>query len=103
MAKPQSATPRKCTKCNERDAAGKHQWCLPCQAEYRKSYGVARETLARGRGFGEGVEAMRRMLVVELKSFGFTRVTMWEAAAMIERAPRPRLDLLIAAGTLPKD
>lgn len=46
---------------------------------------------------------MRRMLVVELKSFGFTRVTMWEAAAMIERAPRPRLDLLIAAGTLPKD
>lgn len=82
---------RKCSKDDcSRPAAGKHQWCLECQAAHKREYTKNREILAHASAFSQGVEAMRFTLAVEFRRLGLAVVSCFEVSDVIRRAPSPR-------------
>lgn len=89
-----SMTPQRiCTKCKLFPATNKHPWCLECKAENQASNRAAKDTLARVKGYSEGVEAMRETLAAEFLRLGNAVVTCIEVSKAIQVSPRPTLKL----------
>lgn len=84
---------RICSKCNLFPATRNHRWCLECKAENQASNRQAKDALARAKGYGEGVEAMRETLAAEFERLGGALVTCVEVSKVIRVSPRPSLRL----------
>jgi len=52
-----------CSKCRELDAAARHRWCLPCQAEYRREHRRTVTTLVERKAFHAGEQAMKARII----------------------------------------
>ena len=83
-----------CSKCGENpraDEDSNNPWCKPCRAKYQKEYQDGKVTRATAKGFAAGVDAAVKTLAHEFGRGGSAMVSCQEVAAVIERAPRPRM------------
>ena len=87
------APERICSKCRLFPATNKHPWCLECKAENQAKNREAKDALARVKGYGEGVDAMRETLAAEFERLGTAVVTCLEVSKAIRVSPRPSLRL----------
>lgn len=78
-----------CARCTA--PAKKDGYCGPCRAAYQREYEQIRAAQARGAGFAEGVEAMRKTLADEFQRIGMSMVSCLEVSRAIREAPAPRL------------
>lgn len=71
------------------DPRASNRQCTAHQAEQNRKYNASRLTQQRGRGYVEGVEDMRDLLVKEFIELGEGMMTCNEAAYYIRRAIGP--------------
>lgn len=78
-----------CSKCEDAlDTTGYPKWCKGCRAKYKRDYDKTKENLT----FGEGISAMRELLVGEFDKLGSGSFSGYEIAQLISQAPGPMLD-----------